>query len=177
MVKQCNNCNHWRLGTASLDDNYCNLTGEWADYEGYCDNWGVMTGKRFRKGKSILTDFPTDAIIDEETGERYYDGIKSGYISSKELVQILNELHEENTQLKNKLKFLNELNKPYSTIIEENIRLKKENKKIKQLIHTMLVQIDAEKINTENARYSARIIFTSKEFKKIQQIWKGDLND
>lgn len=38
-VKQCNNCKHWRLGTASLDDNYCNLTGEWSDYEGYCDNW------------------------------------------------------------------------------------------------------------------------------------------
>ena len=28
MTKQCNNCKHWRLGTASLDDNYCNLTGE-----------------------------------------------------------------------------------------------------------------------------------------------------
>lgn len=41
MVKQCNNCKHWRLGTASLDDNYCNLTGEWSDYEGYCDNWGA----------------------------------------------------------------------------------------------------------------------------------------
>ena len=39
MVKQCNNCKHWRLGTASLNDNYCNLTGEWSDYEGYCDSW------------------------------------------------------------------------------------------------------------------------------------------
>lgn len=39
MVKQCNNCKHWRLGTSILADNYCNLTGEWADYEGYCDNW------------------------------------------------------------------------------------------------------------------------------------------
>lgn len=39
MTKQCNNCKHWRLGTASLDDNYCNLTGEWSDYEGYCDSW------------------------------------------------------------------------------------------------------------------------------------------
>lgn len=134
-----------------------------------------MTEKRFRKGKSILTDFPTDAIIDEETGERYYDGIKPGYISSKELVQILNELHEENTQLKNKLKFFNELNKPYDTIIEENIRLKKENKEIKQLINTMLFQIDIDKINNKNARYSAGIIFTSEEFKKMLQIWKGDV--
>ena len=39
MTKQCNNCKYWRLGTASLNDNYCNLTGEWSDYEGYCDNW------------------------------------------------------------------------------------------------------------------------------------------
>ena len=39
MVKRCNNCKHWRLGTSILADNYCNLTGEWSDYEGYCDNW------------------------------------------------------------------------------------------------------------------------------------------
>lgn len=59
-----------------------------------------MTAKRFRKGKSILTDFPTGAIIDKKTGERYYDGIKPSYISSKELVKILNELHEENERLR-----------------------------------------------------------------------------
>lgn len=39
MTKQCNNCKYWQLGTASLNDNYCSLTGEWSDYEGYCDNW------------------------------------------------------------------------------------------------------------------------------------------
>ena len=39
MIKQCNNCKHWRLGTASLNDNYCSLTDEWADWEGTCDNW------------------------------------------------------------------------------------------------------------------------------------------
>lgn len=59
-----------------------------------------MIEKRFRKGKSILTDFPTGAIIDEKTGERYYDGIKPSYISSKELVKILNELYKENKELK-----------------------------------------------------------------------------
>lgn len=52
--------------------------------------------------------------------------------------------------------------------------LYEENKKIKQLIHTMLVQIEVEKINTENARYLATIIFTLEEFKKMRQIWKGD---
>lgn len=59
-----------------------------------------MTEKRFRKGKSILTDFHTCAIIDEKTGERYYDGIKPSYISSREVVEILNKLNDENEQLK-----------------------------------------------------------------------------
>lgn len=76
----------------------------------------MSENKRFRKGKSILTDFPTGAIIDEETGERYYDGIKPSYISSKELVKILNEFYKENK----------ELNK-------ENEQLKKENKKLKYI--------------------------------------------
>ena len=67
-----------------------------------------MTEKRFRKGKSILTDFPTGAIIDKKTGERYYDGIKPNYISSKELVKILNELHEENQRLQKENKELEE---------------------------------------------------------------------
>ena len=53
--------------------------------------------------------------------------------------------------------------------------LYEENNEIKQLIYTMLVQIDVEKVNTENTRYSARIIFTFEEFKKIRQIWKGDV--
>jgi len=95
-----------------------------------------MTEKRFRTGKSILTDFPTDAIIDEKTGERYYDGIKPGYISSKELVKILNKLYEENKELNsniidlidkkiNKLKNINEV----SLIPRESIEILKELKK------------------------------------------------
>ena len=74
----------------------------------------------------------------------------SVYFCFHKIIDLLNELHDENKQLK------------------------KENKEIKQLIHTMLVQIDTDKINTENTRYSARIVFTFEEFKKIQQIWKGD---
>ncbi len=54
-------------------------------------------------------------------------------------------------------------------------KLQKENNEIKQLIHTMLVQIDVDKIGTEDVRYGARIVFTFKEFKKIKQIWKGDM--
>ena len=40
------------------------------------------------------------------------------------LEEFLNELHEENIQLKNKLNFFNELYKPYGSIMEENMRLK-----------------------------------------------------
>lgn len=53
-------------------------------------------------------------------------------------------------------------------------KLQKENNEIKQLIHTMLVQIEVDKINTENVRYWAGISFTFEEFKKIKEIWKGD---
>jgi len=74
-------------------------------------------------------------------------------LSPREIHNLLNKLNDENQAL---------------------LKLQKENSEIKQLIHTMLVQIDIEKINTKNARYSARIIFTLEEFKKMRQIWKGD---
>lgn len=54
MTKQCNNCKYWRLGTASLDDNYCNLTGEWSDYEGYCDSWeGYQMTEKYYCGQCV----------------------------------------------------------------------------------------------------------------------------
>lgn len=86
-----------------------------------------MTEKRFRKGKSILTDFPTGAIIDEKTGERYYDGIKPSHISSKELVKILNELHEENQALKSdRARYEEECRLDvFKELTEENEQLKK----------------------------------------------------
>lgn len=51
-----------------------------------------MTEKeRFRTGKGMFEDYPSEAIIDEKTSERYYDGIKPNYISSKEICAKLNE--------------------------------------------------------------------------------------
>ena len=44
-----------------------------------------------------------------------------------EVLNMLNDSYEENEELKKKLAFLNELNKPYDAIIKENQRLKKEN--------------------------------------------------
>lgn len=54
----------------------------------------MTENKRFRTGKGIFEgDYPSEAIIDEETGERYYDGIKPNYISSKEICARLNVLN------------------------------------------------------------------------------------
>ena len=155
---------------------------------------------------------------DDLSGEDKYRGLKKE-LTEEEVVELLNELYKENIQLKNKSKFINELNKPYGAIIGENMRLKTfikrfiddefeaiedlsftdtdtgeiysvdyfdeiiellnelngENRQLKQLIHTILTQINIEKVNTENTRYSARIIFTFEQFKKIRQIWKGDV--
>lgn len=78
-----------------------------------------MTEKRYSlvyyadKGGAFIRD-------NKNSIEWYHDS----RASLLEIVDKLNELAEENTQLKNKLKFLNELNKPYGTIIEENQRLK-----------------------------------------------------
>ena len=54
-------------------------------------------------------------------------------------------------------------------------KLQKENNEIKQLIYTILVQIDVDKIGTKDVKYWAGISFTFEEFKKIKQILKGDV--
>lgn len=51
-------------------------------------------------------------------------------------------------------------------------KLHEENKQIKDLIHTMLNQIDAENITSDSAIYSAKIIFSGNEFNLIREIWK-----
>lgn len=51
--------------------------------------------------------------------------------------------------------------------------LYEENEQVKQLIHTILVQLDIEKIATPDTVYSAKIVFTTEEFKLINKMWKG----
>lgn len=118
MVKQCNNCKHWRLGTASLDDNYCNLTSEWADYEGYCDNW---------EGYSIENLF-TVGYFDEPTNIDDYVECNGGYLSSSEVVELLNELYEERNYFERKKC---EYQKKISILITDKIQLKQENEQLK----------------------------------------------
>jgi hypothetical protein len=74
------------------------------------------------------------------TGEDEYRGLHQE-LTEEETVKLLNKLNDENIRLKNKLKFLNKLNEPYGVIIGENIRLRKENKKLKDKI---------KKLETEN---------------------------
>ena len=61
-----------------------------------------MTAKRFRSGLAKNDEF-SDEIIDELTGKHYFDSTKDDYVFSEEIVDLLNELHEENQELKNKL--------------------------------------------------------------------------
>ena len=62
-----------------------------------------MSEKRFRTGKGILEDgYFSETIIDNETGKTYYKGY-ANYKSAKELCELLNELSEENQQLKAQL--------------------------------------------------------------------------
>ena len=99
-----------------------------------------MTAKRFRSGLAKNDEF-SDEIIDELTGKHYFDSTKDDYVFSEEIVDLLNELYEE-------------------------------NKQIKDLIHTMLKQIDAENITSDSAIYSAKIIFSRNEFSLIREMWK-----
>ena len=100
-----------------------------------------MTKKRFKYHRN---NDGTSMIYDKEKQEYYFcvdfdnicnelnilyeenQALKSDRVRYEEecRLDIFKELSEENQQLKNKLKFLNELNKPYGAIIEENTRLK-----------------------------------------------------
>ena len=53
-------------------------------------------------------------------------------------------------------------------------KIAEENKELKQLINTMLVQMEIENIGSKNVRYWAGIVFTFEEFQKMREIWKGD---
>ena len=119
-----------------------------------------MTEKRFRV---VCGD--TDWYIEDKLISPF------AVLTPHQASDLLNILHEENMELKSE----NNMLKVTIGRNEALSKLQKENNEIKQLIHTMLVQIDIEKINTENARYSARIIFTFEEFQKMREIWKGDL--
>ena len=68
-----------------------------------------MSEKRFTRGKGLFQDgFFTETINDKKTGERYYDGVKSNYQSSIEIVKLLNSLWEENEQLRQTVQHLEE---------------------------------------------------------------------
>lgn len=77
----------------------------------------TMTTKKYR-----VHDFAKFQY--SEIGKYIDENHTNEPLRNDELVDLLNELHEENQSLKKKLEFFYELNKPYGTIIEENKRLK-----------------------------------------------------
>ena len=73
---------------------------------------------------------------------------------------------------------IEDTSKEYGALSQDEVvdllnALHEEKEHLKQLIHTMLMQIDAENIGDENAIYSARIIFAKKDFKLLKAV----LND
>lgn len=80
----------------------------------------MTENKRFYVAESNLTE--GYCIFDKK--KQYSFGPRKKLKNCLSTCNVLNELYDENTQLKNKLKFFNELNKPYGSIVEENIRLK-----------------------------------------------------
>ena len=84
-----------------------------------------MTEKRFRTGKGIFEEeYPSETIIDNETGKTYYKGY-GYYISSKEICKLLNEFHEENEQLKSDIILIE---KRADTVYDEIEQIKKDLK-------------------------------------------------
>lgn len=65
----------------------------------------MMTEKRFRTSKGIFEEgYPSETIIDNETGKTYYKGC-AYHKSSKEICKLLNKFVNENEQLKKELLF------------------------------------------------------------------------
>lgn len=54
--------------------------------------------------------------------------------------------------------------------------LREEIRDLRQLIYTMLRQIDVEKIGDPHVIYSARINFTKKEYQLMHDIWRNESN-
>ena len=77
-----------------------------------------MTGKQFT--------FDNDSLLKD--GEFWLDGSVATICNAEEIVELLNEFHEENEQLKQQLKTKHIVNKQY----EELQRLKKENNELKE---------------------------------------------
>ena len=111
-----------------------------------------MTEKRFylnKKGNII------DVISDTEL--RYIENMQV-------VVDLLNELNDENEQLKHDATVLISANRDY----------RKKNEEFKKVMDTMLKQIKTEIIKDDDVIYSATIHFDKKQFDIIRKIWKGD---
>jgi len=94
-----------------------------------------------------------------------------------DVVDLLNELTEENSKLHIQNDFLKDENRHMRDLVNENNQLKEENIAIKKTLHTIINQIDVDKINNNKIVYSARILFKEKEFQFIYDIYKKSLEE
>lgn len=148
-----------------------------------------MTEKRFSTNGYYIYDHFHDGekwLVNEVEANEIVDIMNNLDCKARERSKALSKLQKENNELTEENQDLKSFNKDLaenlSTCANARIskdnrieRLEEENNRIKQLIHTMLVQIEVDKINTENVRYWAGIVFTFEEFRKIKEIWKGDV--
>lgn len=63
------------------------------------------------------------------------------------------------------------------SLIDELNELHEENITIKKTLHTIINQINMDKINNNKVVYSARILFKEKEFQFIYDIYKKSLEE
>ena len=122
----------------------------------------------------------SEEIMEQENLIKEVVGLKDEIKQLKKKLNTFNEVNElyrkENELRRKENKMLSEqIGDDYNEANSMTVKiseLEEENKEIKELIHTMLAQIDVEKIGSDcNTVYSARIIFTGREYKKITEIW------
>lgn len=122
----------------------------------------------------------SEEIMEQENLIKEVVGLKDEIKQLKKKLNTFNEVNElykkENELRREENKMLSEqIGDDYNEANSMTVKiseLEEENKEIKELIHTMLTQIDVEKIGSDcNTVYSARIIFTGREYKKITEIW------
>jgi len=105
---------------------------------------------------------------------RIYDTTKGGVVFDEDIVDLLNELHEENQTLKNKYEKLRRtgasLGVENDGLISENYELQKENDELKKEITSLKVELDTHKHPLWSTRESERIVNELKqENEKLKQ--------
>ena len=126
-----------------------------------------MTEKRFVE--TLSTGIVTDTITKKE--------YRCEMRIDEDLLELLNELHEENQsskefieQLQEELVLFKEAGKNMGIDLNAQITaLKQENEQLKKILNDTVSQLDAE-ISDDYSRYSVRVVVDSVMFRRIKEI-------